>query len=101
MVPAGGAGWELAGQLLSEQPKKRPSAASARSHAWFRVQLDPSIGPSPQEEDNSVRAKEQSSVRARRCQPQASKCQRPPPPEGTRCTVASLCARSKGLGRVG
>lgn len=38
-----GAGWELAAQLLSEVPKKRPSASAAKAHRWFRVSLDPSL----------------------------------------------------------
>jgi len=35
----GGAGWDLAQLLLSETPKKRPSAAATRSHRWFRAML--------------------------------------------------------------
>jgi len=54
----GGAGWELAAQLLSEVPKKRPSAGAAKAHRWFRVSLDPSLPASYEAEpDSSVSAR--------------------------------------------
>uniref|UniRef100_A0A7S0N222 Protein kinase domain-containing protein n=1 Tax=Pyramimonas obovata TaxID=1411642 RepID=A0A7S0N222_9CHLO len=50
-----GAGWELAQQLLSEVPKKRPAASVVRYHRWFSVKLDPDLVlPGPDYNSNSV-----------------------------------------------
>eukprot|EP00242_Pyramimonas_sp_CCMP2087_P000419 CAMPEP_0198227146 /NCGR_PEP_ID=MMETSP1445-20131203/108085_1 /TAXON_ID=36898 /ORGANISM="Pyramimonas sp., Strain CCMP2087" /LENGTH=529 /DNA_ID=CAMNT_0043907123 /DNA_START=85 /DNA_END=1671 /DNA_ORIENTATION=- len=51
---ANGAGWELAQQLLSEVPKKRPAAAAVRYHRWFNVVLDPNLVRPAGERPNSV-----------------------------------------------